>query len=86
MFNFIFDSLMIKYLLILLAGIIIGKIIAYRNNRKQCLNCGSHRTINSCAGLGHGGGKYEFAVKHWEGYYCKNCDATFSAKITLDKS
>ena len=76
--------IMIKIILILLLGVIIGKIHSYRKNRKQCLNCGSFNTDLICSVSGSGGGEYRYAVRHWEGYHCRNCNKGFSAKFKID--
>jgi hypothetical protein len=75
---------MIKIIIIsLVIGYIIGLIHSYRKERKQCLNCGILKTYQSFGRFGYGGGEYKYAVKHREGYYCKDCNKTFSAKFTL---
>ena len=76
---------MIKIIISLIVGYIIGEVLAYRRNRKQCLNCGGHNTENLASGHSDGGGEYKYAVCHWEGYRCKDCGKFFSATIKLDK-
>lgn len=76
---------MIKIIISLIVGYIIGEVLAYRRNRTQCLNCGGHNTEHLASGAGYGGGEYQYAVRHWEGYRCKDCEKFFSAQIKLDK-
>lgn len=65
-------------------GYIIGKIREYLQNRWQCPDCGSFKT--NAISSGHGGvkgGKYNYAVRHWEGHICRNCGTMMS--ITMEK-
>ncbi len=76
---------MLKYFILVLIGFVIGKIQSYYASRKQCFNCGKYTTYLAAAGYGGGKGKYQFAVKHWEGYYCTSCNKTMSVQIELSK-
>lgn len=71
-------------ILILIFGYFLGRIHSYYKNRVQCVNCGSYNTYNSAAGFGGvKGSECNFAVKHWEGHICKDCDKITSVKISL---
>lgn len=75
---------MIKVILILLGGYILGIIYSYRKNRKQCVNCGGYRTKLLATGMGGvKGSQCKFAVTQWEGHHCKDCDKIMSTITTL---
>lgn len=77
---------MTNILLALIVGYIIGKARHYYKNRVQCVNCGKHNTYESAAGFGGVKGSVcNFAVKHWEGHVCKDCDKITSVNMTLVK-
>ena len=73
------------FILSVLVGYIIGRVVSYYINRVQCVNCGGYNTYLQAAGYGGEGGKCLFAVKHWEGHICKDCGKGTSVKMTLIK-
>lgn len=78
---------MTKLIIAVIAAYWLGKWRTHVKNRVQCVNCGGHNTRFGAAGYGGVKGSIcGFAVKHWEGHRCKDCDKLTSVKMTLGKS
>jgi hypothetical protein len=73
------------FVLSILIGYVIGRIVSYYKNRIQCVNCGGYNTYLGASGYGGEGGEYPHAVKHWEGHMCKDCGEGTSIKMSLIK-
>ena len=73
------------FVLSILIGYIIGRIVSYYKNRIQCVNCGGYNTYLGASGYGGQGGICDFAVKHWEAHTCKDCKKSTSIKMDLIK-
>lgn len=80
---------MTQLILIIAAALFVGYALSYvhshRQNRLQCLNCGSHKTNIVSWVSGSGGGNYTKPVKTWEYHCCKDCDARITVDIKLVK-
>ena len=75
---------MIKIIIGILIGYIIGRIYSYYKNRIQCVNCGSFNTYKGASGYGRvKGSEYDFAVKCWEAHDCNKCGKGTSFKMEI---
>lgn len=75
--------MIVKIIFTLLIGYLIGRIHTYYKYRVQCVNCGSKNTVHNSDGYGGCGGKYPYAVKHYEGHTCKECGEITSIKMSF---
>jgi hypothetical protein len=68
----------------ILLAYVTGRVHAYYKSRVQCVNCGGYRTYKAAAGMGGvKGSTCNFAVTHWEGHVCEDCDKTTSVSMKL---
>jgi hypothetical protein len=63
----------------------LGYLLAHKEHRIQCFDCGSHKTYLVSWTSGSGGGKFKGAVKTWSYHCCSDCDAKMTTDIKIVK-